>query len=312
MFTPTEFQFIALNRINSIQHWDIHPFLDETPSLRLKQSLQELGILHPPIVQQTANGDFDLICGRRRLHTLKHYSNQTNVCCLILPHELPTRRLVHYILTDQLLNGPLSPMETAYFLKYCMADMDAEDVISLFLPRLGYKPQPDFLYQLLSLLKLDKKIQRQIHAGLIVEKTALELLDLPDEDRLTLSTLIEELQPGTGKQKRLLTLSRDTAYRTQQTITSLLEGEEFKQIIEHDEMNPPQKIHTLLELLQKKFYARSSDTEQAFKDRVRKLALPDNVTVTHSLNFEKDEIFLTIGFPDLQSCETAWRKKQIV
>jgi ParB-like chromosome segregation protein Spo0J len=312
MFILPEFKSISLNRININQHWDMHLFLNETPSLQLKQSLQDLGVLHPPIVQQTTKGNIDLICGRRRLYALKHYFNQTNVCCLILPPDLPTRSLAHYILTDQQLNGPLSPMEAAYFLKYCMEDMDAKEVVTCFLPRLGYKPQPDFLNQLLSLLKLDKKIQRQIHTGLIIEKTALELLELPEEDRFTLSTLIELLQPGTGKQKRLLTLSRDIAKRTQQTITSLLEGEEFKQIIEHDEMNPPQKIHTLLELLQKKFYARSSDTEQAFKDRVRKLALPDNVTVTHSLNFEKDEIFLTIRFPDLQSCETARRKKQIV
>ncbi len=312
MFTLPEFKTIPLNRINIIQHWDMQPFLNEAPSIQVKHSLQDLGVIRPPIVQQTTNGSVNLISGRRRLHALKHYSNQTNVCCLILPPDLPTRRIAHYILTDQQLNGPLSPMETAYFLKYCIEDMDRKEVISFFLPRLGYKPQPDFLIQLLSLLKLDKKIQRQIHAGLIIDKTALELLELPEEDRLTLSTLIKSLQPGTGKQKRLLTLSRDIAGRTQQTITSLLEREEFKQIIAHDEMNPPQKIHTLLELLQKKFYARSSDTEQAFKDRVRKLALPDNVTVTHSLNFEKDEIFLTIRFPDLQSCETAWHKKQIV
>jgi len=113
MFTQPVFESIPLNRINIIPHWNLHPFLNKTPSHQLKQSLQDLGVLHPPIVQQAAEGNFDLICGRRRLYAFKHYYHQTNAYCLILPPELPTRRLALYILTDQQLNGPLSPMEAA-------------------------------------------------------------------------------------------------------------------------------------------------------------------------------------------------------
>jgi len=74
-------------------------------------------------------------------------------------------------------------------------------------------------------------------------------------------------------------------------------------------MNPPQKTHTILELLQRKFYPRSSTAEQLFKERVRRLKLPDNLEITHSLNFEKDEIYLTETFTDWQSCEKSLYKK---
>jgi hypothetical protein len=309
MSTQPLFKYIALNLIKIIPKWNIHPFLDETPPPILKKSFEEVGILHPPLIQQTMNGDFNLICGRRRLHALNHYYKQSNIFCLILPPELPPRALLSYILTDQQLHAALSPMEAAFFLQYSLDELPRREAIHFFLPRLGYKPQPEVLDQLLSLHTLDQKIQRQIHQGLILEKIAIELLDLPEMDRITLSVLFELLQPGTGKQKRLLTLTRDLSNRTQQSISSLFQGQEFKQIIEHNEMNPPQKIHVLLELLQKKTYSRSSDAERCFKDKIRKLNLPDYVTVTHSLNFETDEVFLTEGFPNLQSCENAWRKK---
>jgi hypothetical protein len=311
MSTQPLFQSIAFNLIKIIPKWNIHPFLDETPPPVLKQSFEEVGILHPPLIQQTTNGDFNLICGRRRLHVLIHYSKQSSGFCMILPPELHPRALLSYILTDQQLHAALSPMEAAFFLQYSLDELPRKEIINFFLPRLGYKPQQEVLNQLLSLHNLDEKIQRQIHQGLILEKTAIELLELPENDRTTLSTLFEVLQPGTGKQKRLLALARDLSNRTQQTISSLFQGQEFKQIIEHNEMNPPQKIHVLLEMLQKKGYSRSSEAERIFQDKIRKLNLPDNVTVTHSLNFEKDEVFLTVGYPNLQSCESAWRKNQI-
>lgn len=306
------FSYIPSNHINIIPDWNLHPFVDEMIPATLNDSFKSMGIMHPPIVQLKANGKFDLICGRRRLQALRTYYHQSQILCMILPSELPISSILHYVLTDQQLNSPLSLMETAYFLKCCTERISGNEITKSFLPLLGYKPQPDLFSQFSNLLKLDKNIQQQIHLGNIDSKIAFDLLNLPDKDQLTFLNLIQSLQPGGGKQKRLLFLSRDIAHRTQQTISTLFEGAEFKQIIEHNEMNPPQKIHALLELLQRKFYPESSNAEQRFREKVRRLDLPDNLTVTHSLNFEKDEVFLTIRFPDLQSCENAWHKHQII
>jgi ParB family chromosome partitioning protein len=301
---------ISLSSINPSPGWSLHPFLDDTPSPALQQSFEESGILHPPLVQQTQDGPFNLICGRKRVHALKHYFKQTSVPCLILQPAPTPSAFFLYILTDQQLNGVLSPIETAYFLRYCLDTMEVKEVTALFLPRLGYKQQATLLSQLVSLLTLDEKLQQQIHHGFISDKIAFELLELPPEDRLSLSSLFELLQPGTGKQKRLIMLSRDIANRSQQTITSLFEEHEFRQILEHKEMNPPQKTHSLLELLQRRFYPRSSDAEHVFRDRVRRLNLPDNYEITHSLNFEKDAVYLTVTFPDLESCENRLAEKK--
>lgn len=305
---PT-FANISLNAINTNQLWSIHPFQDDTPSPALKQSFTELGILHPPIVQEGQKGTYNLISGRKRLHALKHYFNKKNCFSLIIPPEIDPHAFFLYILTDQQLSGPLSPMETAFFLKYCLGKMDENEVVTFFLPRLGYKKQE--IHQLISLIALDKKIQHQIHHGFIIDKIAFEFLELPSKDRLSLSSLFELLQPGTGKQKRFINLSRELANRSQQSISSLLNDQEFKQILAHKEMNSPQKMHTLLEVLQKKIYPRSSNAEQAFNDEVRELNLPDHYTITHSPNFEKDEICLSVTFPDLARCKDAWHKKQL-
>lgn len=312
MENPPLFQYILSDLISSDSCWSLHPFLDEKPSRLLKQSFEELGVLHPPTVQQSTGGRFELICGRKRFYALQQYYNQTNLNCLILPPELPARTFLLYILTDQQLHSPLSPMETAFFLHYCLRKIDEKDVISFFLPRLGYRPHKDILNQYTDLLKLEERIQLQIHHGFIGEKLAFEFVDLPNNDRMIFSLLIESLQPGAGKLRRLISLSRDIAQRKHQSIASLFGELPFRQIIEHQEMNPPQKVHSLLELLQKIFYSRSDDAEKVFTDRIRRLDLPNSHTVTHSLNFEKNDVFLTIRFPDLQSCENSWLRNQSI
>ncbi|MBW6520570.1 MAG: ParB N-terminal domain-containing protein [Desulfoarculaceae bacterium] len=310
MSTHPQFKIITLDSINTTPNWTVHPFLDDTPSPALKQSLEESGILHPPVVQQAQDGTFNLVCGRRRLYAVRHYFKQTSLPCLVIQPALPPSAFFLYILTDQQSNGPLSPMEIAFFLNYCLGTMDEKDIADFFLPRLGYKKQTALIQRLTRLSTLEETIQRQVHHGLISDKTAFELLALPSKDRMTLSSLFDLLQPGTGKQNRIVTLSRDLALRSHKTISSLFAEQKFKEILVHKEMNPPQKAHTLLELLQKNSYPRSSEAEQLFKEKVRRLKLPDNYEITHSLNFEKDEVYLTKTFVDWESCEKDWHQKK--
>lgn len=303
---------ILLSSINITPDWNIHPFLDDTPSIFLKQSFLESGVLYPPIVQAAEDATFKLVCGRKRLYAFQHYFQHINkFFCLILPPTLTPLEICLYVLTDQQLNGPLSPAETAFLLKHCSREMDEQKIKDFILPRLGHsghKNQSMLIHQFVRLTTLDTRAQQLIHHGLIIEKTAFELLELPPEDQKALFFLFDLLQPGTGKQKRILILSREITNRSGSTISSLLDEPEFKQILEHAEMNIPQKTHSLLELLQKRSFPRSSDAEQTFKDRVRRLQLPAHYELTHSLNFEKNEVSLTVTFPDLERCEQAWRK----
>jgi len=303
------FKDIRLDLISTTPDWTLHPFQDDAPSSSLKQSFEESGILHPPLVQQAEDQTFKLVCGRKRLYACRHYFRHTSLPCLVIPPVLTPSAFFLYILTDQQSNGPLSPMEISIFLTRCLVKMTEKEIADFFLPRLGYKNQPALIHKLTRLCTLEETIQQQVHHGLISDKTAFELLALPPEDRLTLSSLFEVLRPGTGKQNRMVMLSRDLALRSQKTIASLFEEQEYKEILGHPEMNPPQKAHTLLELLQRQFYRRSSEAEQLFKEKVRRLKLPDNVEITHSLNFEKDEVYLTETFADWQSCEKCWHQK---
>ena len=102
-------------------------------------------------------------------------------------------------------------------------------------------------------------------------------MKLDREDRTRIVDLIELLQLGGGKQKRLITLCRDIALRENISIGSLLDQPDMKAVIEHNEMNIPQKTNRLLSLLQKRCYPQSTAAREFFQSQLHALALPGDL-----------------------------------
>lgn len=299
---------ISLCDIDTRSNWSLHPFLDKNNiAPELLESLNNTGMLHPVIIHDLGE-KFSLISGRHRLTYLRS-KGIVSADCTVLSSEASIYTIFHHILLDQQTNGPLSLMETAYFIHHCLASMSEKDVITFFLHRLGLPQQPSLIKQYCQLLDLEPEIQLQIHQGLINMAIAQHLLALNVKDRRFLAILFNTLQAGTNKQRKILQFGLELSKRTNRSIEDLFTTDDFQKIFNHPEMNLPQKTHTLLTLLQKKTFPRSQESEVAFQQRVNKLQLPQNMSLTHSQNFEKNEVCLSITFPDMESCEKAWKEK---
>ncbi len=291
---------INLQSIAFSNEGNLHPFLPSDPPERLCSSIHSIGLLHPPILKVSASGEYQVLCGRYRLRALKRYATQaTSISALVLKEQTSPENLLRYILEDQLLTGTLSPMERAYFFSYSVPLIGISATKELFISLYGDAIQNHLITNSLLLLKLESDLQHNIHLGKINEKLAFELLRLDSADRLTLHSLFQELELGGGKQKRLLTLSKDLAFQHGKTITSLLLEKEFADILDHPEMNRPQKTATLLSTLQNKLFPQSSSAEEHFRKSVNRMKLPPSCSISHSQAFERDEITVSLCFQSL-------------
>jgi ParB family transcriptional regulator, chromosome partitioning protein len=295
------FHKISIEDIEYSHEWDLHPFLSDTQSASsLHKSVQRVGLLQPPIIRKQSSGKYQLVAGRARLFKFKLiHPKETCITCLVVAENISPKETLSYVLEDQLLSGALTPMEKAYFFSYCLKHMDIDTAAETFLPILSEKVQPHTIKKLSRLLELETELQTSVHYGQIDVKTAYELLNLNSVDRMSLHTIFTELKLGGGKQKRLLALSKDLAYREESTIAELLSKPEFTDILAHPEMNQPQKGAVLLASLQKKLFPQSNSAEESFRKEITKMSLPASCTVTHSLSFEKDAISLTLQFNSL-------------
>jgi ParB family chromosome partitioning protein len=300
---PT-FETIERQSIEDSKEWNLHPFLPPEPSAELCLSIQTLGLLHPPILKELAPNRYQLLCGHYRLKALEIINPQENlIIALVLNQHTSSTQLLQYVLEDQLLTGTLSPMEKAYFFSFSLKHIGALATKETFLSILGDNLQSHLIQKSLLLLDLETELQYSVHGGKIQEKLAFDLLRLDSLDRLTLHTLFQELELGGGKQKRLLTLCKDLAFRQGKTITSLLLEPDFVAVLDHSEMNRPQKAATLLSVLQTKSFPQSSSAEENFKKSVNRMKLPSSCTISHSQEFERDEVSVILRFDSLAEVE---------
>ncbi len=296
-----DFTNAPIKRINDSGRWNIHPYLDKQPSVSLEQSVKRVGILHPPTLIKDASHGYDVVCGRQRLECAKNSPKNDHCLCRVLPATMPVQQILLYLLEDQMSSGPLTVLDQAHFLHLCLQSMEMEVVAKNFPPLLGLIKGPTAMTNLLKLCTLNHKIQQSIHLGIISGKIIYELVKLPPQDQLALENLFNTLYLGGGKQKRFFTLCRDHILQSGKTISSLLEEEDIQFIVNHKEMNPPQKTNQLLSLLQKRCFPLQTEAEETFRSAAQRMQLPEDCELSHSPAFEKDDVLLSIRFKDMQS-----------
>lgn len=298
------FKSIALQDIEQSDGFNLHPFLPPEPPASLCASISRLGILHPPILKRQGQDNYLLLCGRYRLGALRLLVPPAkSTTCLVLADEAGPGVTFAHVVEDQLIGSGLSPMEIAYALHYGIQHLAPEETAQAFRPLLGEKVQDHVIRKKLSLLQLETATQQSVHEGRINEKLAYELLQLETGDRMTLHGVFLDLGLGGGKQKRLLTLCRDLAFSQGVSISALLREGDCATILDHAEINSPQKAATLLTFLQRKLFPESTAAEEAFSRQVKRMDLPGSCTISHSPAFERDEVSVSLQFSDLSEME---------
>lgn len=297
---------IPLDLITENTHWDIHPFLDPEIPLALAESFKLAGILQPPLVHEQKGGGYQLIAGKRRILAARKICGLSACHCFVAPATIKIDRLLNLLIEAQSRSASFSPMETAHFFKIGARYLPEEELANRYLPRLAGKKNPSLLKGYRLLLSLEDEVQQLVHSSFIPESMAYELVKLESSDRLCLVHLFREYQLGGGKQKRLFSLLRDIAQRQGTQISELIHVFEIKEILEHKEMNAPQKIQNLLAFLQQKQTPSLQADEEQFRSGIGRLKLPPRCTARHSPAFETDVVELTIKFNDFDHLRKVW------
>jgi len=301
MPVQSSFNNISIENLRDSNTWNLHPFLANSVPESLISSITKVGILHPPIVLRNNEGTYDIVNGRKRIKSAG-LSGKLHVFCRVFSQSTPVKTLLTFLLEDQLTASPLSLPEAAIFLRLCIDHLGEEEAIAL-LPE-SYLPRKNPL-QILQFLEFGNDFLKKIHLGQLTEKILPDLLQLTRRERQKIVHLIEALNLGGNKQKRLISLCRDISLRHNILLGSLLDDTEFKEVIEHPLMNIPQKTTRIFDILQRRCFPLSSRAKEIFQSQVRDLLLPETFTISPSPFFERDETTLSIRFPDYDTCKEA-------
>jgi len=295
---------ISLDALTISTKWNLHPWEFRAISPDLEESFTENGVIHPILVMRVSKDSYVLVAGARRLEFIRKSLNPCQINCLVLDEDTPHHSLLHLILADQSSFSPLTLAEKARFIEIALHYLKLEEIITTFQDKLQLKGGRSSFSILQKILQQDDQIIREIHAGRLQERMLSEIFSLPDmTDRVALVQLFTDLRLGESKQRKFFSLLRDIAWQQGASIASYIDKPEIRQILEHKEMNIPQKIQHLGNLLQQTIAPASTRAEEAFQRQVKELHLPKNHTIAHSPSFEKDQITLSITFDDMADCK---------
>lgn len=291
--------------------WELHKFLPETATFfQSRESIERFGLLYLPLLHPLADGGYEILTGRRCYLFFHSLGHEPEVPCRILVEGLSTSQVLALIHEEYTMRRSLTEIEQAHYLQLCQLKLSTEDQRRLF-ATLNLPVNPSALQRLLDLLSLDPPLQEALMTGEISVNIARELFKLSTSDRTAVFSLFRRLNIGGGKQKRMLSLLRDLAGRDDVSLREYIGREPFQAILNHPEMNVPQKSQAILHLLQHNHYPALNEAEYQFKNWEKGLVLPDNCAVTHSPAFEQDAVTLSVTFPAREKLEDCLQKIQL-
>ena len=268
----------------------------------LSESIQQLGLLHPPLVQCHGT-EHIILSGRKRIFAAKKLGWR-ELACLIIKKEAPLLLKWQILLSHAIISSQLSPIEQAIFLAKAGQELDDSDLLAL-LPMLGHKQNPQLLDTYSRSLSLAPPVINALHHGHIQPKSIDLLAQCTGQDQETLVRLIEDFQLDGSKQRNLILLALDLTRRLNRSLDEIIK-EWNKGRTNKDSKNRPQQATNLLSWLAEKQSPRHHQAEQEFKSFVREIKLPESCTLLPTTSFEDDQLTLTIRFSDRNHFRRVW------
>ena len=297
---------IPLKLIDRDDHtFSLLPFA-EPPTKALTRHIAQNGVIHPPLVKEGADGAFRIVAGRKRLRIVGDLLKQRSCDCLVVGADLDTLSTLTLALDEALMGGPVSPLVKACFFKKAIGLCPPDEAARRFLPLFGLSPHPVHLPKIVGLVDLEEPLARALHEGRLDDKTASALIDLSFRDRFALFDLIDTLRLSVMNQRKVLAICEDLAKRQGTSIHAILASQELKEIIDHPEANPPQKAAQVMRTLIQQHSPDLTAAEHAFAELTCRLNLPKGFVLNHAPAFARDEVTLTITFPNREALVTVW------
>lgn len=310
MSLPISCQILSHSVLSQNTTWDLHPFQpSNSPVFQSAESIERVGLLYVPIVHATSSGKYDFFTGRRSVNYLFEKNATAEICCRILPQITPKVQLLAILFEEYSTIKEMSQIELAYFYQLCKLHLTSEEMESL-LSSIGLQYKPHYVKRMIELTHLELPLQLGLLDGSISENVARDLLLLSQQDRLSVFALFAQFTLGGGKQKRLLSLLRDLAGRTETSIEEYLQEAPIQSILNHQSMNVPQKSSSLMQYLQLQLSPSLSNAENSFRTWEKSFGLPLHCSLEHSQAFEQDCVTFSVQCENKTQFESFWKNVQ--
>jgi len=297
-----------INYISSIKHQKVKlaaiNFADDTYRVTttansddLMVSIKKVGLLNPPLLIENNSG-FTIVCGFRRIEACRALQWK-NIPARILDPETKKLICARLAVTDNALQRPLNLIEKSRAIKLLAGHFKDDNGLFSELSALGLPENQALIQKIKTLGHLAGHIHKAILSNTITLPIALGLGELEPAAATGLVALFETLKPSLNKQREILTLVKEIAFREAVTIIEVLNEKRLQEIMNHPDMDRNQKTRMLRQYLKKRRFPALTSAEKRFDLLVKELKLGQDIKLIPPNNFEGTTYTLTLNFKNM-------------
>ncbi len=298
------FDFVRLDAIDSKDR-RFH-FSDPAEPGELIDSIQALGLLHPPILWERPTG-FCVVSGFRRIAACEILKKQS-IPARILPRESPESELATLAVGDNSLHRPLNPREQARAYQLLRRFYPDKTALFKIAGHLNLPASPQYMERALALLSLPGPVQAGVAEGSVALTLVPTLARLSPDEAVALAGWFGALAPSLSKQRQILHLSQEIALREDIPVDQLLAEPALLSLMEAAGSDRNQRLAALRRYLNQRRFPRLHAARSRLEAQVKALALGEDIQLTPPKDFESSEYRLTFRFRDQKELEAARKK----
>ena len=263
----------------------------------LATSIARLGVMHPPVLLADDSG-YGVVCGFRRIAACKSLGLSRIPARLLSPN---TDKLtcVQLAIAENSLQRPLNLIERSRALVLLSGVYPDPDDLCQAAGVLGLPDNISAIHKLRQLSGLAPEIQEGVLSNVLSMAMALDLGQMEKSSGIGLSTLFGYLKLGLNKQREILTMIQEIAFREHLTVKVILNAPELQQIMVHEKRDRSQKTVHLRQYLRRRRYPSITSVENDFEARVRFLDLESGMALIPPRDFEGTTFCFHLNFNNL-------------
>jgi len=259
----------------------------------LVRSIERIGIINRPLVQEMPGGKMVLVLGRRRIEAARKVGLKA-VQVRIVPREMPEADGFLLAFWDNIGQRFFDVATQAVVVRRLLEIFQRSTVATEFLPVLGIAAKGPRLESLRAIGGLEDPVLASLASGRILEKTAEILARLDRKERMICMSLMNQLGMNANKNAELVVNLFDLSVFHHKPISKIISVSDAVALLENELWSAPEKASRFRELVRSWKFPELVKDEKNFRDWQRRMSLPKQITIRHAQSFENHSCTIEI------------------
>jgi len=300
----TDIRLKEVNLSDNIYIFTFEPYI--SPMI---ESIREIGLIHPPILERVSpRPEYRIVSGFKRILSLSHLKKDLFEAQVYVTDTYPPKLDLFLLnLFDNLSIRDLNVIEKSIILNKLMYtfQVSEQEVTAKYLPLLDFGAHKKMLNMLLPLIRLEDNIRISLLEDFISPELANQLLIHTPQDRQAIFKLISALRLGKNQQKEFMRLITDISAIQNKSSAEIIQHELIQSILNETNLTVTQKANKIKDMLRKQRFPTLTSVEESFNHLKKELKLPPEIIFRAAPFFENENYSLEINFKNQTEFDTA-------